>query len=317
MVNSAARRLALAAVASVGAVVAGSALAVRRWRSALDPDQAGGAALPAGEAFKVEVGDGAVLDGVVLGGQGPTVVLSHCWTGRRSTWAPVAARLVERGYRVVLYDQRGHGSSTLGPEAPTIARLGDDLKAVLEAVDARDAVVAGHSMGGMAAQALAVDHPEVVAERVRALVLVATGAARIIRRPLGLPGGLTLGHPLVERLLLGALGPVFVRATAGRRPHLEHLLATRDSFLATPASVRLAFFRAMQVMDLRAGLASVSVPTIVVLGRRDLMTPPRVGRLVAATVPGARLVEIPDAGHMLPLEEPDLLTDLIAEAHGG
>jgi non-heme chloroperoxidase len=306
----------LGAVASAAAVAVGSALAVRRWRSALDPDQAGGAALPAGEAFKVEVGDGAVLDGVVVG-QGPTVVLAHCWTGSRSTWAPVAARLVERGHRVVLYDQRGHGTSSLGPEAPTISRLGADLKAVLEAVDARDAVVAGHSMGGMAAQALAVEHPEVVAERVRALVLVATGAARIIRRPLGIPGGLTLGHPLVERILLGPLGPVFMRAVVGRRPRLEHLLATRDSFLATPGDVRLAFFRAMQVMDLRADLASVAVRTIVVFGRRDLMTPPRVGRLIATTVPGARLVEIPGAGHMLPLEEPDLLTDLIAEAHGG
>jgi non-heme chloroperoxidase len=303
-------------VAGVGAVAVTSALAVRRWRAALDPDPAGGAALPPGEAFKVEMGDGAVLDGVVVG-HGPTVVLSHCWTGTRSTWAPVAARLVERGHQVVLYDQRGHGASTLGPEAPTIPRLGDDLKAVLEAVDARDAVVAGHSMGGMAAQSLAVDHPEVVADRVRALVLVATGAARIIRRPLGVPGGLTLGHPLVERILLGALGPVFMRATAGRRPRLEHLTATRDSFLATPADVRLAFFRAMRVMDLRPGLGSVGVRTTVVLGRRDLMTPPRLSRLIATTVPGARLVEIPDAGHMLPLEEPDLLTDLIAEAHGG
>jgi pimeloyl-ACP methyl ester carboxylesterase len=260
--------------------------------------------------------DGAVLDGVVVG-EGPTVVLAHGWTGNRSVWVPVAARLTQRGHRVVLYDQRGHGESTLGPEAPTIAQLGADLKAVLEAVDARDAVVAGHSMGGMAVQTLAIDHPEVVAERVRALVLVATGAARVVRRSLVTPGGLTLAHPLVERLLLGAAGPLFLRATAGRRPRLGHLLATRDCFVATPPEVRLAFFRAMQSMDLRAGLASVRVPTTVVVGRRDLMTRPCLGRIIATSVSGARLVEVPDAGHMLPFEEPDLIADLIAEAHGG
>jgi pimeloyl-ACP methyl ester carboxylesterase len=108
-----------------------------------------------------------------------------------------------------------------------------------------------------------------------------------------------------------------MRATVGRRPRLDHLLATRDSFLATPADVRLAFFRAMRSMDLRADLGSVAVRTTVVMGRRDLMTPPRLSRLIATTVPGARLVEVADAGHMLPLEEPDLLTDLIAEASGG
>jgi pimeloyl-ACP methyl ester carboxylesterase len=307
--------LGAAGTAAVG-VAAGSALALRRWRSALDPCQTEGAELPPGEAFKVETGDGAVLDGVVVG-EGPTVVLSHGWTGNRSMWIPVAARLVKRGRRVVLYDQRGHGESTLGPEAPTIPQLGADLRAVLEAVDARDAVVAGHSMGGMAAQVLAIDHPEVVAERVWALVLVATGAARVVRRSLVGPGGLTLANPLVERLLLGAAGPLFLRASVGRRPRLGHLLATRDCFVATPAEVRLAFFRAMQSMDLRAGLASVRVPTTVVVGRRDLLTRPRLGRVIATTVSGARLVEIPDAGHLLPFEEPDLIADLIAEAHGG
>jgi non-heme chloroperoxidase len=305
-----------AGVATAATAAAGAALTVRRWRSAPDPCQAGGAALPPGEAFKVETEDGALLDGVVAG-DGPLVVLSHGWTGNRSVWEPVAARLVKRGRRVVLYDQRGHGASTMGPEEPTIARLGADLEAVLRAVNAREAVVAGHSMGGMAAQALAVDHPDVVAERVRALVLVATGAARIVKRPVRISGHVTLGNPLVERLLLSPAGPALVRAAVGRRPRLGHLVATRDTFLATPADVRLVFFRAMQTMDLLAGLASVTVPVTVVHGRRDVMTPPRLGRVIAAAVPGARLVEIPGAGHMLPFEEPDLLTDLIAEAHGG
>ncbi|MDQ1567347.1 MAG: hypothetical protein QOF96_2227, partial [Actinomycetota bacterium] len=92
-----------AAVAAVAAVAAG-----RRWRAAEDPCATTVLDLEGARAFKVERPDGAVLDGVVIGpGSGATIVLSHCWTGTRATWEPVAARLVAAGCRVVLYDQRG------------------------------------------------------------------------------------------------------------------------------------------------------------------------------------------------------------------
>jgi pimeloyl-ACP methyl ester carboxylesterase len=67
-------------------------------------------------------------------------------------------------------------------------------------------------------------------------------------------------------------------------------------------------------MDFRAGLASVAVPTTVVIGSRDVLTPPRLGRALAAAIPGARLVELPGAGHMLPYEEPDRLAEIILSA---
>src|SRR6185436_10687636 len=91
----------------------------RRWRAAEDPSA--GAVLDLGGAltFKIERPGGAVLDCVAVGPEGGAatgeVVLSHCWTGSRATWEAVASRLVAAGRRVVLYDQRGHGASTLGP----------------------------------------------------------------------------------------------------------------------------------------------------------------------------------------------------------
>jgi pimeloyl-ACP methyl ester carboxylesterase len=269
--------------------------------------------LAGAKAFKVERPDGAVLDGVVVG-SGPTVVLSHCWTGSRATWEPVAARLVAAGRRVVLYDQRGHGASTMGPDAPTVEQLGEDLAAVLEAVDARDAVVAGHSMGGMSVQALAIARPDVVAERVRALVLAGTAGFGVAAGPLSVAARFVTGNRAVERLMAGRLGPALSRGTVGRRPRHAHLVATRDAFLSLATDVRLQFLIAMQTMDFRAGLAGVAVPTTVVIGRRDLLTPPRLGRAMAAAIPGARLVEVPGAGHMLPYEEPDRLAEIIASA---
>jgi len=305
---------ALAAAAGIAAVVAAVVAAGRRWGSAPDPcDGQLDLVFEGGDRFSVEVADGAVLDGVAIG-EGPLVVLSHCWTGNRAVWSPVASRLVERGRRVVLYDQCGHGASTLGAGRLTVSRLGADLRAVLEAVDARSAVVVGHSMGGMAVQVLAIDHPEVVAERVSALVLVNTAAAGIGGASVSAALRRLVANPRAERLLVGPAGPALVRASVGRSPRLAHLVAIRDDFVATAPEVRLGYLAAMQDMDLRAGLGSIGAPTTVVVGRRDALTPHRLGRAIAKAVPGARLVEVPNGGHMLPYEEPDLVADLIAEA---
>jgi non-heme chloroperoxidase len=325
---------ALAVAAGAAGLVGGAVVAAdRRWRRAEDPCAATVLDLDGATAFKVERPDGAVLDGVIVGpaagapeGMGGvpltkaagaatgTVVLSHCWTGSRATWEPVTARLVAAGRRVVLYDQRGHGASTMGPDAPTLDQLGDDLAAVLEAVDARDAVLVGHSMGGMTLQALAVARPDVVAQRVRALVLAGTAGFGVAAGPMAAPALFLTGNPRVERLMAGPLGPALTRGTVGRRPRRAHLVATRDAFLSLPTDVRRQFLIALQAMDFRAGLAGVAVPTTVVVGRRDLLTPPRLARALAAAIPGARLVEVPGAGHMLPYEEPDRLAEIILAA---
>jgi non-heme chloroperoxidase len=309
------RRSAVVAAVATG-VAAGAvgalALAGRRWRAAEDPCAATVLDREGAREFKVERPDGAVLDGVVVGPDAaPMVVLSHCWTGSRAVWEPVAARLVAAGRQVVLYDQRGHGASTMGPDAPTVEVLGDDLAAVLEAVDAHDAVLAGHSMGGMTLQALGVGHPDVVAERVRALVLAGTAGFGVAAGPLAAPVRFVSGSRAGDRLMAGRLGPALSRGSVGRRPRQAHIVATRDAWLSQPADVRRRFLIALQAMDFRSGLAGVAVPTTVVVGSRDLMTPPRLGRALAATIPGARLVEVPGAGHMLPFEEPDLLAELI------
>lgn len=150
----------------------------------------------------------------------------------------------------------------------------------------------------------------------RGLVLVATGAARLARGPLGPITPWAVASPRVERVLAGPAGPALMRRCVGRRPCLAHMIATCDAFVATPATTRAAVLRSSRTLDLRTQLPSLSVPATVVVGGRDRLTPPRFGRAIAEAVPGARLVEVPDAGHMLPLEAPDTLADLIAAATG-
>jgi pimeloyl-ACP methyl ester carboxylesterase len=308
-------------LAGVGAAAGAAALttavvrAERRWQAAEDPCGPDPLVLPDGEHLEVKTDDGAVLSVTVAGAGPETVVLSHCWTGSRGVWAPVARRLVDRGRRVVLYDQRGHGQSTVGRDGCTIERLGADLRDVLAAVEASDAVVVGHSMGGMTVQAFTSQHPEAARTHVRSMVLVATAAGGLGVRGAASLAGAAIASPIVERAMRSGRGHWFVRNSVGRDVRHAHLTATRDLFVATAPDVRRDFLVAMQSMDLRPGLAKVEGRATVVIGTRDRLTPPHLGRELARTLRNARLVELPDRGHMLPFEAPDELADLIAKEH--
>ncbi len=290
---------------------------VQRWDGA--PDPTAGSPLDRLDdlAERVEgviTPDGARLAVVAAGPvDGPLVVLAHCWTGDRRVWGPVARRLVADGHRVVLYDHRGHGRSSTGTAELSLELLGDDLALVLDHVDARRAVVAGHSMGGMAVQAMAGRHPALVGDRLTGALLVATASTAVATGRRARFGPRVVAHPRVERMLRRpVVGPLSVRDFVGATPCLAHLRAVTETFVATPGHVRGSLLRAMATMDLTAGLAALRVPVTVVVGSRDRHTPPAAGRRIADAVPTGRFVEVPDAGHMLPFEVPDLLARLIA-----
>ncbi|MGH9136819.1 MAG: alpha/beta fold hydrolase, partial [Acidimicrobiales bacterium] len=297
-----------------GTVAAGTgAVALRRYRrlDASDPCGPAGVLPPAGKAISVTTDDGAELAVTVAGPPaGPTVVLAHCWTGSQQLWAPVARRLVLAGSRVVVYDQRGHGRSTLASGIPSVNRLGRDLATILEAVDASDAVLVGHSMGSMAAIAFAIDHPEQVRDRVRGVVLVST-AARYLGMPLPqLALNRLLGEGHLEWTRRGRIGALTARAALGLPARRTHVTLTRDGFGGTLGSARVECMAAMAAMDLRAGLAGIDVPAVVLVGSLDTLTPLPLGRRVRR-LPNADLVVVPGAGHMLPLEAPDRIIDAV------
>lgn len=273
------------------------------------------ALLEEGERLEVQTSDGATLTVEVTGPEdGPTVVLAHCWGGDLRNWDLVAGPLVDEGHRVVRWSQRGHGTSTVGEHGFAIERFGADLAEVLEALDVRDAVVAGHSLGGMTTQAFAIGHPEVAAERVKGLVLVATSSGRLAESPIARTERL-LRDPRLDRLLAGPGGHVWVRGALGKGATPAMVRATRDHFVATPHEVRMAIADAMLAMDLHEGRRRIDRPTTVVVGTRDTLTPVAHGRSLADDIPDARLEVLPGAGHMLPFEAPDTIVRLIQDAH--
>lgn len=299
------------AAAALSAAAGGLALAHRRWAAAHDPTEGATLGLPQGDTVAVVTADGATLTATVAGPpDGRVFVLVHGWTHDRRIWSAVARRLVARGHRVVAYDQRGHGASTVGDDGLTMDALAADMDAVLAAVDARDAVLVGHSMGGMAAQAFALSHTQSVRDRVAAIAMVSTacdGMARVNRSM-----GPFVDRSIADRALaLKVLAPLLVRRSLGRTPHLGHLRAIRDLFVATPPHVRRELRMAINGMDFSERLADIDVPVLVFTGRRDGIVPFARSTRIAEVLESAELHVFDDAGHMLPWEAPDELVDIL------
>ncbi|WP_030163924.1 alpha/beta fold hydrolase [Streptomyces sp. NRRL S-813] len=274
--------------------------------------------------------DGARLHAEVHGPEGaPAVVLAHGWTCSTAFWA-AQIRALSADHRVIAYDQRGHGrspaSATCGTEA-----LADDLEAVLKATLApgEQAVIAGHSMGGMTVMA-ASTRPG-FREHAAAVLLCSTGSSRLVARSTVVPiraGRLRTWltkHILGSRAPLGPVTPLALRILKygtmgpGSAPHMVQACARIVH--ACPRTARHAWSQVLDALDLDHGVRELRVPTEIVAGTADRLTPPVHARELAAALPEcAGLTELPGIGHMTPVEAPDLVTGKIralVAAHTG
>ncbi|MFI7413943.1 alpha/beta fold hydrolase [Streptomyces sp. NPDC049627] len=270
---------------------------------------------PEGEEVFISCPDGTVLRAIVAG-EGPTVVLAHGYGVSLLEWNLVQAALVAGGHRVIVFDQRGHAGSTVGADGIGSGPMAEDCLAVLEHFDIRDAVLVGHSMGGFIAIRALLDHPG-VARRLRGLVLFATWAGRIYD---GAPRN-RLQIPLLQKGILQRLarthrgGLLFGAAQCGKRPSPAMIAVFLEVFLQQAHSLLVPIVRAFAGEDRYPRLAEITVPTVVMVGSADRSTPLSHARRLAAGIPGARLITVPDAGHMLNWESPHALVQAVVSLH--
>jgi pimeloyl-ACP methyl ester carboxylesterase len=230
--------------------------------------------------------------------------------------------LLDRPIRMVFYDQRCHGRSGRGDAVDsTVEQLGRDLAAVLGDLSG-PVVLVGHSLGGMTIMALAEQEPEWFGERIVGVALLSTSAGMISELKLSLPAALaSLRRPFI---------PVVARGMTRRPALLERgrrvgadiawLLTRRYAFgdgpvspalvgyvermiAATPVDVLGEFLPVVMSYDKRDALPPLArVPTVIVVGTRDLLTSPDHSAAIAAALPDAELVELPGAGHLALME---------------
>ncbi|MDQ1468407.1 MAG: hypothetical protein QOH10_2822 [Actinomycetota bacterium] len=273
---------------------------------------------PIYESATLRSHDGGTIH-VVSAGTGAPIVLSHGVTLSVRTWVLQLISLPQQGFRVIAFDHRGHGDSELGSTGFSVDNLGDDIRSVVEGLDLRDAVLVGHSMGGVAVQSFLLRHPEVAAERVKGVVLLST----LGRVPLS--GARAKGlRAMIERL--GDLAPdstrlwaspnlgfVLARLGFGRDAKPSHVELVRRMMLDCAADTRRESPLALFGFDLTARLPEVRIPTLVIGGTADVITPPAESRRLAELIPGARLEMLQGGGHMLMLERTEVVDRLITD----
>ena len=235
-----------------------------------------------------------------------TAVLLHGWTMDLTTWDRVAAALPGR---VVRYDVRGHGRS---PGAGTISELADDLAAVIEECAPTGRIVlAGHSLGGMTIMALAEQRPELFS-RVSGVALIATSCGNL---PQQHAVEKLAGKWLVKRPKVG-FGRVIapgLRVTFGRRPRWSDVRAAAAMAGNTTGEAFVGVREELTRHQRKEALAVLSsIPTVVMAGSWDVLTPMRHSRVLAEALPSAEFVIYPKAGHMLPLERSEDVARRIA-----
>ncbi|MHB8680798.1 MAG: alpha/beta fold hydrolase [Acidimicrobiales bacterium] len=340
------------ALGAAGGAVAAWALQHRVVRRAAEAARAGepdeGLVLPGDMVHHdIATDDGGTVH-VVERGSGPVLLLVHGVMLSSELWVHQFTDLAAH-HRVIAVDLRGHGRSEpgsarfrapagdprpvtgtvstalAGEGAPGVQRLAADLRTVIETLDLRHVLLVGHSMGGMVALQLLHDLPEDERHRrIGALALVSTTAGPFVSVP-GWSSFTKLTAPVSARALLlaervggSALPSADVRWWVTRLGFGPEPVPAQVAFVsamhhATPPGTLAELLPSLAVFDLSAGLEDVDVPTLVVVGSRDRLTPPRLAERMAAVLPQAQLVELPRCGHMPMLERRNEFSHLLEE----
>ena len=285
-----------------------------------------------GTPVDVTADDGTVLHAEVDEPADPdpdnlTVIFSHGYCLSMDSWHFQRAAMRGR-YRMVFWDQRGHGGSMRGPkDSANVDQCGRDLGRVLEATaPTGPLVLIGHSMGGMTVMSLAAHHRDEFEKRVIGAALVGTSSGGLSTVDFGLDRvGLAvqrLGPPalavlarrpgLVERgRRIGSdLEQMLVRKFSYASDVDEELVRfTADMIAHTRIEVVSDFFPGFAEHDKREALAALDgIETLVIVGDSDLLTPAAHSEDIIRLVPHAEHVVVPDGGHLVMLEHPDVVT---------
>jgi pimeloyl-ACP methyl ester carboxylesterase len=255
--------------------------------------------------MKTKIAGGEIAYAVA--GEGPALLLLHAFPLGLAMWDEQEAALRAQN-RVVRFDDRGFGGSAPGEGLLTMERIADDAVALLDHLGLERAAVAGCSMGGYAAFALVRRHPD----RLRGLVLQDTRAGADDEE------GRRNRAVLAERVLkegaqvaLDAFLPKLLGATTQKeRPAVVERI--RQMVLATPPrGIADALHGLAARADSSPTLREIRVPTLVVCGEEDTITPVAESEALARGIAGSRLEVIPRAGHLSNLENPEVYNGVL------
>jgi 3-oxoadipate enol-lactonase len=240
-------------------------------------------------------------------GRGEPLILVHGLADDHRAWRQTVPDLMLR-HRVVLYDLRGHGETSLGRPDGSLRQLGDDLVALMDALRIDRADIAGFSLGGTVAMRVAIDH----GPRVRKLALVATSsrvgraAAEWYRKRVEM---VDHDDPELRSTMEKDTADVYAESPS----ELEEGLLIRRQSTTDPRGYAnaCAAMASLNAAPLDPELSRITAPTLIVAAERDRHCPPKAAEIIAAGIKRNRLEILPETGHAIPVEKPCELARLI------
>jgi pimeloyl-ACP methyl ester carboxylesterase len=268
--------------------------------------------LPAGEEEYVKGADGNQIH-CVSDGDGPTVVLAHGYLLELTVFNIVFRKLLGQGFRVIAFDQRGHGSSTAGANGCTSKTFSDDYRAVLDHYQVEQGILVGHSMGAFIAIVFCLNHPEVAFKRLRRLVFLGGTAGAVAQG--SLPNRLQI--PILKTGILKTLwrrrvvGRALIGQYFGLNADPRFIELMRSMLLRQNVKLTLPVLRAMLYENYYDRLHQIPIEARVICGEKDVTCPRWHSEKLGQNFSNATTTWVPNVGHMLSYEAPSVIIDAI------
>lgn len=233
-------------------------------------------------------------------GQGQPILLIMGFSYPSDMWHRARPKMAE-SHRTIALDNRGIGRSTCPPGPYSMKLLASDAAAVLDAANEKTAHIFGVSMGGMIAQEFAVQYPQ----RVRSLILACTspGGWHSVKPGIHVLTTLMARPTMTPERAREAFIPI-IYASSTAPELIDEDMAILKNWIATPAIYR-AQLKAILFWQAYSRLPQIKAPTLVIHGLQDQLVPSKNSEIIASRIPGARLVLIPDAGHIFGTDQPE------------
>lgn len=260
-----------------------------------------------GKETFVSSSDGTNIFTITSGQGEKTVLLAHGYGFSNIEWNIIVPMLNDLGYQTIVFDQRGHGKSTIGKDGITSASMASDYHSIITHFDLKDVILVGHSMGGFLSMKFLISYPELQHKAINGLVLMATFAGDIyknnIQNKLQLP--LIKSGILQKIIKWKPIGNAFAKSLLGKNPDAELVRVVPEIFLKQDHSKLLPILEAFGAENYYPELHKITLPTAVVIGTKDATSPPFHTDDLVKMIPNATRIDVLDKGHCLNAEAPN------------
>ncbi|MBK8138581.1 MAG: alpha/beta hydrolase [Chloroflexi bacterium] len=267
---------------------------------------------PQGDEVFITASDGTRIR-AVSAGSGPTVVFAHGFMFTLQEWNVVWKMLLAKGYRLIAFDQRGHGKTTIGSDGIGSRQMASDYEAVLAHFDVKDGILVGHSMGGFLTQAFLLNHPEAAKKHLKGAILFAALVGNVTKdAPQNRVQIPLIKYGIIKRVMQSPVyGTMFATSLMGDHPTPALIRTTLDVMLAQNTPPLIPILQAMVAEDFTPRLGEISLPVVVICGSNDKTTPKWHSEVLGKSIPNARNVWVEGKGHVLNWEAPEVLVDAV------